>query len=159
MRIHFSKLINDEPNYFVAKIWKSLIYKNKISGKELGLYYDKLSGDDKTLINKVRPKLHTIRTDRLDLWIEGIDIEPITDFDDLSQRQFTPTLKCLSIQQITITSNLLLTKEVRVADRLLSSQDVEMLAINDGFENAEDFYRYFNSDFHGKLIHWTSLKY
>lgn len=28
-----------------------------------------------------------------------------------------------------------------------------------GFDSVKDFFRYFNKDFKGKIIHWTDLKY
>ena len=37
--------------------------------------------------------------------------------------------------------------------------DLINLAKNDGFENIEDFFKWFNKDFKGKIIHWTKFKY
>ena len=36
---------------------------------------------------------------------------------------------------------------------------METLAIADGFDSIEDFFKYFTNDFTGKIIHWTDLKY
>lgn len=36
---------------------------------------------------------------------------------------------------------------------------IEELAKNDGFDSVEDFFRYFNSNFDGKIIHWTDYIY
>lgn len=33
------------------------------------------------------------------------------------------------------------------------------LATNDGFETVRDFFKWFNSDFEGKIIHWTEFNY
>lgn len=33
------------------------------------------------------------------------------------------------------------------------------LAKNDGFDSFEDFCKWFNKDFKGKIIHWTKLRY
>lgn len=33
------------------------------------------------------------------------------------------------------------------------------LARNDGFETIEDFFKWFNIDYKGKIIHWTDLRY
>lgn len=38
-------------------------------------------------------------------------------------------------------------------------EDMKALAINDGFNSIEDFFKYFNKDFTGKIIHWTPKKY
>ncbi len=48
---------------------------------------------------------------------------------------------------------------VLVDDRKLKIEEVNQLAINDGFNSVDDFFQYFNTDFTGKLIHWTDLKY
>lgn len=36
---------------------------------------------------------------------------------------------------------------------------IEKIAINDGFSDSKDFFRWFNKDFSGQLIHWTALRY
>lgn len=36
---------------------------------------------------------------------------------------------------------------------------VKTLAQNDGFDSLEQFYKWFNKDFEGKIIHWTDLRY
>jgi hypothetical protein len=33
------------------------------------------------------------------------------------------------------------------------------LARNDGFECTADFFKWFNTDFRGKIIHWTDFRY
>jgi hypothetical protein len=39
--------------------------------------------------------------------------------------------------------------------------EIEDLAINDGFDDVADFWAWFDqySPFSGKLIHWTGLRY
>jgi len=36
---------------------------------------------------------------------------------------------------------------------------LKTLARNDGFESVDDFFKWFNADFQGKIIHWTDFKY
>ena len=48
---------------------------------------------------------------------------------------------------------------VVVDNRQLSPDEVLVLALNDGFASARQFYKYFGKDFTGKIIHWTDLKY
>lgn len=36
---------------------------------------------------------------------------------------------------------------------------VRQLATNDGFDSLEDFYRWFNKDFEGQIVHFTNYKY
>jgi len=40
-----------------------------------------------------------------------------------------------------------------------SEATIERLAINDGFDTVNDFFRWFNKDFTGQLIHWTNFRY
>jgi len=48
---------------------------------------------------------------------------------------------------------------VFVGDVFLSRWSINHLAKNDGFEGIEDFFKWFNEDFKGKIIHWTNYKY
>ena len=36
---------------------------------------------------------------------------------------------------------------------------IELLAKNDGFDSIQDFFKYFNTDFSGQIVHWNNLKY
>jgi hypothetical protein len=38
-------------------------------------------------------------------------------------------------------------------------QDLNKLSKNEGFNLVDDFFRFFNKDFEGKIIHWTNYKY
>ena len=33
------------------------------------------------------------------------------------------------------------------------------LAVNDGFDGLKEFFQFFDRDFSGKIIHWTTQKY
>ena len=48
---------------------------------------------------------------------------------------------------------------VAVDERLLTYEEIIWLAKNDGFANVNDFFKWFSSDFSGKIIHWTNFKY
>lgn len=39
------------------------------------------------------------------------------------------------------------------------SDNLSLLAKNDGFDSPEDFLRWFCHDFKGKIIHWTDFRY
>jgi hypothetical protein len=39
------------------------------------------------------------------------------------------------------------------------TDELHNLAFNDGFDSVEDFFKWFNKDFTGKIIHWTNFKY
>jgi hypothetical protein len=159
MLLHFSLIINGKQNFFVAKIWRSILKGTEMKDQGLLKFLNKLSEEDRSKINRVKPKLHTIREDKPDLWKTGMDIEPVISDNSSSQLQFAPTLKCLGIQTFSIAYFNESEIEVIVDGKLLSLNEVETLAVNDGFDNAADFYRYFNHSFKGKLIHWTDLKY
>ena len=36
---------------------------------------------------------------------------------------------------------------------------IKILAKNDGFDSVDDFFKWFDKDFNGKIIHWTNKKY
>lgn len=113
------------------------------------------------------PKLHTIRHDIYDRWKKGVDIHFLIHNRTKDMFRFAPIVTVKSIQKILIKWNLSIDKynnhlrsvTVVVDNRRLSPEEIEKLAINDGFENATDFFKFFNEDFLGKIIHWTHLKY
>lgn len=49
--------------------------------------------------------------------------------------------------------------KVYVEGRLLSLNEMQRLAWNDGFVNLVDFWMFFNEYFKGYIIHWTNLQY
>ncbi|MEJ5960806.1 hypothetical protein [Pedobacter immunditicola] len=159
MILPFSLIINGKKNYFIAKIWRSILDINQKTDEELFIFFQKLNEEDQAKIDQVKPKLHTIRRDQSDLWQTGMDIEPVANDDSPSQPQFAPTIKCLAIQMISIEHRHEGKVVVTVDGKILSFEALETLAINDGFDNLDDFYTYFDYNFKGKLIHWTGLKY
>lgn len=111
-------------------------------------------------------KIHTIRRD-----IEGKakpgetlllhDNLPIANGSNHHGFDFK---SCVSTQTITITYIKLFPwyitgPVVKVDDRSLTPLEVHTLAVNDGFDNIEQFYNWFNTNFSGKIIHWTDKKY
>ena len=44
--------------------------------------------------------------------------------------------------------------DVYINGEVLMAEVVEALAINDGFENSLEFFKFFNDDFVGKMIFW-----
>lgn len=48
---------------------------------------------------------------------------------------------------------------VFVDGKMLNKKQINELAINDGFKNDEELFKWFNCDFTGKIIHWTDKKY
>jgi hypothetical protein len=117
-------------------------------------------------------KIHTIREDSTDRWSEGKHIHMATGVRTKHYDCFKE-LPCTGIQSIHIRHNANGWKNIFIGGFLFcvvnvyeplkgSVTDLEKLknlAINDGFEDLADFFTWFNSDFKGKLIHWTDKRY
>lgn len=188
MTLGFSTKINGKPNYFIEKIWSGFthfagdtewlcLYNNyKIYHKvDLGKPWD----EEYPSINRGnKPKLHTIRQDPSNRWRAGMDIHFVINNRTKNRFQFAPVVKCVRVQTIEIEwvdLGTFLGREVRVfvdSTKVIGKfnendkycldgigRSLEDLATNDGFDSVEDFFKYFNNDFKGKLIHWTNLKY
>lgn len=107
-------------------------------------------------------KIHSIREDKHDRWREGMSIEMAYGVrsDDYEQwNADRPDLQtCTGTQPFEI-------KwkghdyQVRVDGHRLTPAEVEQLAKNDGFDELVDFLTWFSSDFKGKIIHWTKMRY
>jgi hypothetical protein len=76
------------------------------------------------------------------------------------QRMFVET-ECTGVQKIHIWQDSFGGRYVVVDDRdeILSDGMVERLALNDGFENVDQFFSWFGFEFTGYIIHWHDLKY
>ncbi|WP_432712364.1 hypothetical protein [Pedobacter sp.] len=159
MQLHFSLLIDKKPNYFVAKIWSSILNGLKVDENEPADYLQYLSPDDRSRINNVKPKLHTIRSDKTHSWKKGMSIQPVIGKNAESYRQFTPDLKCLNVQTIRIETVKDSTPDVIIDGKKLPLNKIQLLAHNDGFDDVNAFFSYFKGQYTGKLIHWTTLIY
>lgn len=163
-----------QPNHFIPKIWKSFLKGVWMNANEFTEKFDALSDVDQCKINDVKPKLHTIRKDENNRWEAGVDIHMVINNRTKNRLQFVPVVKCVSTQDIKIEY----VKEIRryyswtdiwkngdrkicvyVNNRMLNANETIVLAITDGFDSVEDFFAYFDTDFIGKIIHWTDLKY
>lgn len=158
--------MQDDKTYFIEKINLGLLQQDLIKQIDYVDYLDeyrtKFHGnwDCKPYLS---PKLHTIRKDENDRWNAGKDIHFVVNGRTKDRFQFAPVVKCVSVQEIFI-SNLRDADSinrvfVQINGRFLNHNEIKTLAQNDGFESVEDFFKYFNQDFHGKLIHFTNLKY
>lgn len=158
MTLGFSTQINKKPNHFVAKIFASFF--DILDSEDIFFVakFNKLSKEDKILVGKVKPKLHTIREDAHDRWKAGNDIHFVINNRTPDRFQFAPVVKCTSTQSIKI-KHTAAKIHVIVDNKILNQSETETLANNDGFESLEDFFKYFNKSFSGKIIHWTDKKY
>lgn len=55
--------------------------------------------------------------------------------------------------------SLFLAYTVKIDGRILNSEEVSKLAINDGLPNADAFFCWFDTDFIGQIVHWTDFEY
>lgn len=114
-------------------------------------------------------KIHTIRTDRSERWKKGQIIHfwrgnPRNKNAKVKPHQFHE-MNCRSVQKIEMTFYPEST-QVIIDNRKLSADEVEELAIADGFDNVTDMRKWFMANlpdesdtFKGRLIHWTKNKY
>lgn len=187
MILPFSTQINGKPTYFVESIWEGLMryifeedqeyisYLN-LYKRTFGEYWDWFPEDHQRLEN---PKIHTIRKDKKDRWKPGTKIDFFINCRQKNMFRFAPVLPVVSVQEIFMTrrGSLLEISIAKVGsyiggnDFQLNAKQIEELALNDGFDNYEDFSKYFIDAiekngkatgkyfFSGKIIHWTYFKY
>ena len=154
MNIMFmTKFPDGTPTDFVRKIIKSIYpheYENRRSMVEM-----MVSGMVPPFIF---PKRHSIRRSKrvrrgMQLSLRTWHGKPYRS----KQAEFLNHI-CVSTQDVTIFR---VHGKVRVwiGDNILDNETVEVLAINDGFDSADDFVKYFQKGFIGQIIHWTGLRY
>ena len=163
MTLGFSQEIKGVKNFFVKKIWKSLVL-HEISS---GVFYVKYQNQhfakflrywDGSDTSGLKPKLHTIRQG-VGRWRAGMNIHMVINNRTANRFQFAPTIKCKSVQKIEIKWNSKHIVTVYIDGKSIHADVLEVLAVNDGFNSLADFFAYFDKDFTGTLIHWTDLKY
>ena len=104
-------------------------------------------------------KIHTLREDKFGRWNAGRVCQCATGVRTKKYNCFA-VRSCVYIQAIQINyygDNGY--PDVIIDGDLLSQERIELLAKNDGFDSVEDFFKWFEEDFQGKIIHWTDLKY
>lgn len=179
MILPFSTQMNGKPTYFVEKIWQSLNHFQLVNVEEFFKFLDQLEPkkmiDLKYLDNqfghKDKGKCHTIREDKNDRWQPGTKIDFFINCRQKDMFRFAPVLPVVSIQEIEIKWISLTIplgerrpwvridgKNIFTIEHFITDE-MNQLALNDGFDTIEDFFAYFNEDFKGKIIHWTDLKY
>lgn len=159
MTLSFSTQIDGKPTYFIEKIWSG-IHENHLSSNSEGLFYSDM-GKIFDNYSTLAPKIHTIRADKKDRWKVGNKIHFVINNRTKNRFQFAPVIPVKSIQKIEIVYWMGCGDypSVVVGGQTLKNSEVETLAKNDGFDSVEDFFAWFNSDFKGKIIHWTDFRY
>jgi len=168
MTLAFSQQLNKIPTYFVEKIQEGLLKNNLItldSFLDIRHSYFSKNNIENWNFNDIPEKIHTIREDNNNRWKAGNLIHFVINNRTPNRYQFAPVLKCVSTQKVVI--KYFYNPETEAFDLPTVFIDTEPmfydqlkeLAINDGFENTEAFFNYFNKDWKGKIIHWTDKKY
>lgn len=170
MILPFSTQLNGKPTYFIQKIWRSISEKHDIRSYIYETHIKYFAKKDQEL----KPKLHSFREDKNDRWKPGVMIDFFINTRTKDMFRFAPRIPVVSTQKVEIrwsggqinTVEIWIDKECYVQnyapDYNWSSQRqerMETLAYNDGFDTVEEFLAYFNTNFSGKIIHWTDLKY
>ena len=162
MILPFSTQINGKPTYFVERIHKCFSLKeiNMIAGLDPSIHYPK----DYNFVakDKLPAKLHTIREDKKERWKPGTKIDFFINCRQKDMFRFAPRIPVVSTQTIEIIADnfeFMNDYQIKIDGKLLSFDEQLELALNDGFDCLLHFFLYFNTDFTGKLIHWTDLKY
>lgn len=133
------------------------------------------------------PKLHTMRLDPHDRWRAGMSIQmvyrgPKYSIIDHFNKGIPELETCVSVQRIkfewysyhskdlpsffgrtkSLTPNpgdFITSRTLKISIDGKEFGDHLLLARNDGFDSLDDFYKWFNKDWSGKIMHWSSLKY
>ena len=118
------------------------------------------------VVDKITPKIHTIREDKKNRWKVGTKIHFFINCRQKNMFRFAPVLPVVDIQRVFMTylPHLGNGFELSIDGKQLMPYEIEQLAVNDGFDSVEEFENYFISvmkddEFSGKLIHWTDFKY
>lgn len=116
-------------------------------------------------------KIHTIRLDKHNRWHAGKSIQMATGVRTKAYHQFNDDRadikKCISTQKIVIqwykftttSGETIVGPMVEIDGKSLTALQIHELAVADGFDNIDQFFEWFNTDFEGKIIHWTPKNY
>lgn len=160
----------------MSEVWISIVAWNEIM---------KDSPYGQMAVGTFKPKLHSMREDIHDRWKPGVMIDFFTGVRTKQAYRFAPRVKVVSVQKVEIKrvddmrfenedktvyrvdvyspvlkETFVMAFQVLVDGKALVRSKIKALAINDGFETAEDFFSWFkNNGWKGKIIHWTNLRY
>lgn len=167
MTLSFKTQLNGKSTYFVEKIVKGMWFLKSCKGVHLSEKYPYALD----IVQKCHPKIHSIRQDSKNRWKKDILIHFVINNRTKNRFQFTHCIPVISVQDIWIhPSNKTIDVWKKDSDKSsdsfkdgyweeLSPSQIEELSKNDGFDNIEDFWEWFNHEFAGKIIHWTDFKY
>jgi hypothetical protein len=151
--------------FFPMKVLKCLEneYPEKLHEFKMRTFfnYGRFSGFSSSVMQQLKPKLHTIREDKSHSWVPGREIHFVINNRTKDRYQFGPKLEVTGTQNIEVRHTGQNFGPIVIIDgtKLLGIHSLLRLAHNDGFDSIEDFFSWFSEDFKGKIIHWTNLKY
>lgn len=108
------------------------------------------------VLTQVQPKIHTLREDKKKRWGLGVKIHFTTGVRTKRMYIFKVD-ECTGTQEISIIP--FGGTKIFVDKKQLSGGEICELAKNDGFDSLEDFWKWFNKPFKGRIIHWTEKRY
>lgn len=104
-------------------------------------------------------KKHTIREDSNNRWHPGKYIHMATGVRTKSYKQFASAI-CMQVDLIFIWPS---REQVKISTSYfnvhnLNKNEIEALAINDGFKSSKEFWQWFNKPLIGRLIYFDNVK-
>ncbi|RZL12366.1 MAG: hypothetical protein EOO89_19680 [Pedobacter sp.] len=164
MTLGFKTIMNDQPNYFVEKIWQGIfLLKNDepvhtIYSKYLIEHTDRFNKEwDIITDEEIMPKLHTVRREKKQRWQKGMKIHFVINNRTTDRFQFAPVMECTGLQDIEINNGG--NRSVIIDGREIEGDELELFSRNDGFSDSDALFDYFTSRYKGKLIHWAGILY
>lgn len=162
MVLGFKEIHDGMETRFVGKI---LICREVKPGPDYARHEDR---HDKAISGNWRPKLHTLRVDKLRRWKAGRLIHFTTGVRKKKPCQFGLGT-CTGVQEVTMNLDVLGLVQVTIDGRTLSIDERLEFARNDGFDTWGEFCHWFRplieasnqqgEDLTLRLIHWTDLRY
>lgn len=179
------KTIGGIETRFTERIWAGLVHFNLVSYADFELWTERLFQDeniDFDYLNELihnqdyKGKVHTIRRDKLDKWSD-LETIHLTLLNKFSKRyKIAPGIKCQGKQAIefkyyedengkvckvsieSVPFGCVIWNNGFEHEPIITGH-LQELAENDGFNNVDELFSYFDQDFKGYLIHWTPYKY
>lgn len=103
------------------------------------------------------PKRHTFRHDDANRWKKERKVDFYYHNRTKKAERIAPAVLCTGTQRCVIDG---VRRVVNVDGKILNDVQLNQFSKNDGFDHIYDMWAWFGGEVHhGKLIHWTSLRY